>query len=77
MKRTLILLSLVLMSLRLGAGELNPVADPAAGVTEGNARFTVLTDRLIRMEWQAAVPPPQAGDTNIIDPVEGGLTEWL
>ena len=51
MKRTLILLSLVLMSLRLGAGELNPVADPAAVVTEGNARFTVLTDRLIRMEW--------------------------
>ena len=29
----------------------NPVADPAAVVTEGNARFTVLTDRLVRMEW--------------------------
>ena len=29
----------------------NPVADPAAQVVAGNARFTVLTDRLIRMEW--------------------------
>ncbi len=29
----------------------NPVADPAAVVTEGNARFTVLTPELIRMEW--------------------------
>lgn len=29
----------------------NPVALPAAQVVEGNARFTMLTDRLIRMEW--------------------------
>lgn len=29
----------------------NPVADPKAIVTNGNARFTVLTPRLIRMEW--------------------------
>ena len=29
----------------------NPKADPAAQVVCGNARFTVLTDRLIRMEW--------------------------
>ena len=29
----------------------DPVADPAALVLAGNARFTVLTDRLIRMEW--------------------------
>ncbi len=29
----------------------NPVANPDAVVTSGNARFTVLTDRLIRMEW--------------------------
>ena len=28
-----------------------PVADPAAVVTCGNARFTVLTDRLIRLEY--------------------------
>ena len=30
---------------------LNPIADPAAIVFEGNARFTVLTPSLIRMEW--------------------------
>ncbi len=29
----------------------NPKAAPDAVVTVGNARFTVLTDRLIRMEW--------------------------
>jgi len=32
----------------------NPVADPKAIVTVGNARFTVLTPELIRMEWSAA-----------------------
>ena len=31
--------------------ENNPVAAPEAMVTSGNARFTVLTDRLVRMEW--------------------------
>ena len=31
----------------------NPVADPKAVVTLGNARFTVLTPQLIRMEWSA------------------------
>ncbi len=31
--------------------EYNPVADPQAVVVCGNARFTVLTSRLIRMEW--------------------------
>ncbi len=31
----------------------NPVADPKAVVTMGNARFTVLTPQLIRMEWAA------------------------
>ena len=29
----------------------DPVADPAAVVTSGNARFTVLTPQLIRLEW--------------------------
>ncbi len=29
----------------------NPVANPDAVVTEGQARFTVLTPRLVRMEW--------------------------
>ena len=40
-----------------GAGapgeEWNPKADDEAMVVAGNARFTVLTDRLIRMEWSA------------------------
>ena len=31
----------------------DPVADPKAVVTVGHARFTVLTTRLIRMEWSA------------------------
>jgi alpha-glucosidase (family GH31 glycosyl hydrolase) len=31
----------------------NPVADPRAVVTVGDARFTVLTPQLIRMEWSA------------------------
>ena len=31
----------------------NPVADPRAVVVEKSARFTVLTPRLIRMEWAA------------------------
>jgi alpha-glucosidase len=29
----------------------DPVADPRAVVTQGNARFTVLTPELIRLEW--------------------------
>ncbi|NYF88729.1 glycoside hydrolase family 31 protein [Tunturiibacter empetritectus] len=31
----------------------NPIADPSAQVTLGNARFTVLTPQMIRMEWAA------------------------
>jgi len=31
----------------------NPVANEGATIIEGNARFTVLTSRLIRMEWSA------------------------
>jgi len=31
--------------------EYEPAADPAAVVVSGNARFTVLTPRLIRLEW--------------------------
>jgi alpha-glucosidase (family GH31 glycosyl hydrolase) len=34
-------------------GKANPVADPAAVVIAGHARFTVLTPQLIRMEWSA------------------------
>ena len=31
-----------------------PVADPAAVVPFGNARFSILTDRLIRLEYNPA-----------------------
>ena len=31
----------------------NPVSAPEASVVSGNARFTVLTPQLIRMEWAA------------------------
>jgi hypothetical protein len=31
----------------------NPVADPKAVVLSGQARFTVLTDRMVRLEWEA------------------------
>ena len=34
-------------------GVYDPVADPKAVVVVGNARFTVLTPQLIRMEWAA------------------------
>src|SRR3954471_6407797 len=34
-------------------GLYNPVADPGSIVTLGNARFTVLTPQMIRIEWAA------------------------
>jgi alpha-glucosidase (family GH31 glycosyl hydrolase) len=52
-----IALSAILISLALclsHAGEsTDPHADAAAIVTSGNARFTILTSRLLRMEWAA------------------------
>ena len=33
--------------------QLNPVADPAAVVESGNARFTVLTSKMIRIEYSS------------------------
>jgi len=45
----------LLALLALGSGALaqvpDPVADPAAVVTAGDVRFTVLTPSLVRMEW--------------------------
>lgn len=40
-------------SAALFAQENNPVANPKATVVSGNARFTVLSPRVIRMEWSA------------------------
>ncbi len=51
MRKLLLLLPLLLWAPVLVSAKDNPVADPAAVVVAGNARFTVLTDRLIRMEW--------------------------
>lgn len=48
------ILPVILLSLCLCANaQNNPIAAPGAVVTFDNARFTVLTDRLIRMEWAA------------------------
>ncbi len=44
---------LVLVAGVAGRAQNNPVAAPGATVVCGNARFTVLTDRLVRMEWAA------------------------
>ncbi|WP_418990854.1 TIM-barrel domain-containing protein [Alistipes sp.] len=51
MKR--ILLSLLALWCMLPALADNPLADERAVVTSGNARFTVLTPQLVRMEWSA------------------------
>ena len=51
MRRVLILAAMAFLPLAAGAEGNNPVAAPGAQVVAGNARFTVLTDRLIRMEW--------------------------
>ncbi len=46
-------LLLVLSATLVRAQDPNPVANPSAIVTQGHARFTVLTDMLIRMEYAA------------------------
>ena len=51
-RRTLAAFAAIVISAAAFA-EGNPKAKEAAIVTAGNARFTVLTDRLIRMEWSA------------------------
>ena len=52
LSRLQLLCLLLLASLAVCAqDELNPVADPAAVITSGNARFTVLTSRMIRIQY--------------------------
>jgi len=54
MKRTLtllILLTAALVQLAAESKRYNPEADPAAIVLSGNARFTVLTPRMIRIQY--------------------------
>ena len=50
MKKIFLLAAVLTAAFAVRAKE-NPVAAPEAQVVIGNARFTVLTDRLIRMEW--------------------------
>ena len=50
----LFLLMFVVFDRMLAADELNPIADPAAVVTSGRARFTVLTDRMIRIQYSVS-----------------------
>lgn len=52
MKRFLVLLTALACTLPPAIAD-NPKADAKAVVTSGNARFTVLTPQLIRMEWSA------------------------
>lgn len=49
MKQITTILFLALFSMAVAAQ--NPKAQEQATVVCGNARFTVLTDRLVRMEW--------------------------
>ena len=51
--KKLITLSIALLATWAVMAKNNPVAAPEATVVFGNARFTILTDRLIRMEWAA------------------------
>ncbi|MCD8276056.1 MAG: glycosyl hydrolase family 31, partial [Alistipes sp.] len=52
MKRIFALLTALVCALSPAIAD-NPKADARAVVTSGNARFTVLTPQLIRMEWSA------------------------
>ena len=52
MKRFLVLLTALACTLSPAIAD-NPTADATAVVTSGNARFTVLTPQLSRMEWSA------------------------
>ena len=51
MKRILLFLAALSCALPSASAENDPKADGKAVVTAGNARFTVLTPQLIRMEW--------------------------
>ena len=56
MKRLSLFLAFVLScfcAMAQDASQFAPKASPEAEVVFGNARFTVLTSRLIRMEWAA------------------------
>lgn len=49
----LILMALCMFPIKGHAEELNPLPYPEAVVTEGNMRFTILTDRMIRIQYSS------------------------
>jgi len=51
MKKIVTLLVLFIIATGLSAQKYNSVADPKSTVVSGKARFTILTPRVIRMEW--------------------------
>ena len=51
MKRILLAAAMLALTLSAYSEEFHPKASDAAVTVCGNARFTVLTDRMIRMEW--------------------------
>lgn len=53
MPKSLLLFVVILVAPMLHAQPYHPAANPAAIVTAGNARFTILTERVIRMEYSA------------------------
>jgi len=56
--RKLLILLLVLAQGKLARAQssMHPLANPKAIIQSGQARFTVLTPRLIRMEWTSSLP---------------------
>ena len=52
-RHCLLWLLLLMCSHIFAQEELNPVADPAAIVISGNARFAVLTSKMIRIEYSS------------------------
>jgi len=48
-----LILGCVFVAISVQSQSLSPIADPRSVVIEGNARFTILTPELIRMEWSA------------------------
>ncbi len=51
LRRSTLLIVILLLLPLCGLGQNNPVANPDAVVISGNMRFTVLTPEIIRMEW--------------------------
>ena len=52
-KSALLFVLLLLFPLAIYSADTNIAANPEAVVTEGDVRFTVLTPRVIRMEWDS------------------------